>query len=239
MDDRDAGRPPTILLLSGPNLSLLGEREPEVYGTATLADHVAAARLEAEAVGLAVDPPAVRPRGRPSWRPIHAGPGLPRRASSSTAGPSPTTAGRLHDALAAFEGPVVELHISNPGAREEFRHRRWSPRSTAVIPGWAAAGYPLAVRAMAILLGIVEQMTVTETTPDASVRLDTPVTENFPPDGGAACDDVAALLESMRDVLDGRRRRARRQRPDQHPLPDGLHRIRGDAPGRSRSVRCS
>ena len=59
----------------------------------------------------------------------------------------------IHDALAAFIGPVIELHISNPGAREDFRHDSVvTPVATAVIAGLGAAGYPLSVRAMAGLL---------------------------------------------------------------------------------------
>ena len=63
----------------------------------------------------------------------------------------------IHDALATFDGPVIELHLSNPGAREEFRRTSvLTPVSTAVIQGLGGAGYPLAVRAMATLLGNLE-----------------------------------------------------------------------------------
>lgn len=143
---------PLVLLLSGPNLDLLGEREPEVYGTATLADHVAAAVAEASRHGLCLEHlqsnhegalvDALNTRGRRAAAVIINGGAFTHYSWA------------LHDALAAFGGPVVELHLSNPGAREEFRHHSvLTPVSTAVIAGLGGAGYPVAVRAVADLLG--------------------------------------------------------------------------------------
>lgn len=141
----------TVLLLSGPNLDLLGQREPEIYGTATLEDHVAAARAVAEAhdlelehlqsnhEGVLVD--AVRDaRGRCAAIVVNAG-ALTHYAWS------------LHDALAAFDGPVVELHLSNPSAREAWRSTSVvTPVATAVIAGLGGHGYPMAIAAVARLL---------------------------------------------------------------------------------------
>lgn len=155
-EDPAALVPPTVLVLSGPNLSLLGQREPEVYGTATLEDHVATARLEAHAHGLAVDAVQSDHEGDLVGQ-IHA-------ARSSMAGiiinggAFTHYSWAIHDALATFDGPVIELHISNPGAREAFRQESvLTSVSTAVIQGMGGAGYPLAVRAMAILLGILDR----------------------------------------------------------------------------------
>jgi 3-dehydroquinate dehydratase-2 len=143
---------PRILLLSGPNLDLLGEREPEVYGTATLADHVAAATAEAGRRGLALEHLQSNHEGD-LVEAVHRA----RRDAAGiivNAGALTHYSWSLHDALAAFDGPVVELHLSNPGAREEFRHLSVvTPVATAVIAGVGPAGYPLAVSAMASLLG--------------------------------------------------------------------------------------
>ena len=131
---------PLVLLLSGPNLNLLGEREPEIYGTATLDDHVATAVAEEAARhGLMVEhcspitraswsTPSTRARGRAAAIVINAG-ALTHYAWS------------LHDALAAFDGPVVELHLSNPGGREPWRASSViTPVATGVISGFGGAG---------------------------------------------------------------------------------------------------
>ena len=149
-----AGGPPRILLLSGPNLSLLGTREPEVYGTAGLADHVAAATAEAELHGMAIEALQSDHEGTLVER-IHAARG-DAVGIIINGGAFTHYSWALHDALATFDGPVIELHISNPGAREGFRHLSvLTPVSTAVIQGMGGAGYPLAARAMAALLGIL------------------------------------------------------------------------------------
>ena len=137
-----------VLLLSGPNLNLLGEREPEVYGTATLDDHVAAATMAAGAhdldlehlqsnhEGVLVD--AIRDaRGRCA-------------AIVINGGAFTHYAWAIHDALAAFEGPIVEVHISNPNAREPWRHTSViAPVATGSIMGFGVDGYDFAVRAIA------------------------------------------------------------------------------------------
>ena len=145
------GRRPVILLLSGPNLGLLGERQPEVYGTATLADHVARAEeaafrsgfelrhLQSEHEGELVT--AVHDaRGRVAAIVVNAG----ALSHSSWA---------LHDALAAFAGVVVELHLSNPDAREPWRRQSvLAPVADGTVAGFGGLGYELAVEAAARLV---------------------------------------------------------------------------------------
>ena len=144
-------RIPRILLLSGPNLNLLGEREPHIYGTYTLDELVAAARAEASGQGLALTHQQSNHEGDFVGA-IQAARGE-MAGIVMNAGAFTHYSWAIHDALAAFEGPVIELHISNPGSREDFRRTSvLTPVATAVIAGLGAAGYPLAVRAMAGLL---------------------------------------------------------------------------------------
>lgn len=141
-----------VLLLSGPNLNLLGEREPEVYGTDTLDDMVRGAIREAESHGLSLGHLQSNHEGD-IVDAIH-GARSGTRGLIVNAGAFTHYSWAIHDALASFEGPVIELHISNPASREEFRHISVvGPVATGVVAGFGAAGYPLAVRAMAGLLG--------------------------------------------------------------------------------------
>lgn len=142
---------PIVLLLSGPNLNLLGEREPEVYGTATLDDHVRAAQEQAEAHNLEIEHHQSNHEGEVVEL-IHAARGR-AAAIVVNAGAFTHYAWSLHDALAAFEGPVVELHLSNPSARESWRHTSVvAPVATGIIAGFGGAGYRLAIAAVAGLL---------------------------------------------------------------------------------------
>ena len=146
----DGGRP-VVLLLSGANLNLLGEREPEVYGLATLADHVAAARAAGAEAGLDVEHLQSNHEGD-LVDAVHRARG---RCVAIVVNPGAFThyAWALHDALAAFAGPVVEVHLSNPQAREAWRHTSVvSPVATGTIAGFGGAGYAMAVRAVAGLL---------------------------------------------------------------------------------------
>jgi 3-dehydroquinate dehydratase-2 len=140
-----------VLLLSGPNLNLLGQREPDVYGTATLDDHVATATAAAAALGLGIEHRQSNHEGD-LVDAIHAARG--RAAAIIINGGAFTHyAWSLHDALAAFDGPVVEVHLSNPNAREGWRHVSvLSPVATGVITGLGGVGYRLAVEAVAELL---------------------------------------------------------------------------------------
>jgi 3-dehydroquinate dehydratase-2 len=140
-----------VLLLSGPNLNLLGQREPEVYGTATLDEHVAAAQQVALAHDLALEHLQSNHEGV-LVDTIHAARGR-AAAVVINAGAFTHYAWSLHDALAAFDGPVVELHLSNPAARDPWRHTSViAPVATAVIAGLGGHGYPMAMAAVARLL---------------------------------------------------------------------------------------
>jgi 3-dehydroquinate dehydratase-2 len=142
---------PTVLLLSGPNLGLLGERQPEIYGTATLADHVARAERAAARAGVELEhlqseheadlvAAVHRARGNVAAIVVNAG----ALSHSSWA---------LHDALAAFDGVVVELHLSNPDAREPWRRQSvLAPVADGTVAGFGGLGYELAVEAAARLL---------------------------------------------------------------------------------------
>lgn len=141
-----------VLLLSGANLNLLGEREPEIYGATTLADHVMAATEAATGCGLVLEHRQSNHEGD-LVEAIHAARG---RAAAIIINPGAFThyAWSLHDALAAFDGPIVELHLSNPHSRESWRHVSViSPVATGTIAGFGGLGYRLAVEAVARLLG--------------------------------------------------------------------------------------
>jgi 3-dehydroquinate dehydratase-2 len=140
-----------VLLLSGPNLKLLGEREPDIYGTATLDDHVK--RAEATAAGHGLELRHVQSNHEGELiDAVHAARGT-TDALIINAGALSHTSWSLHDAVAAFDGPVVELHISNPAAREPFRHTSvLAPVANGVVAGFGGLGYELAVDAVAALL---------------------------------------------------------------------------------------
>jgi 3-dehydroquinate dehydratase-2 len=142
---------PLVLLLSGPNLDLLGERDPAVYGTATLADHVAAAEAVADRCGLQLEHLQSNHEGEL----IEAVHGARGRASAVVvnAGALTHCSWSLHDALAAFDGVVVELHLSNPAVREPWRHLSVvAPVADGSIAGFGGLGYELAVEAVHRLL---------------------------------------------------------------------------------------
>lgn len=143
--------PKSVLLLSGPNLDILGEREPEVYGQQTLEEHVSAARLAAAGRGLTLDHlqsnaehvlvEAIH-EARGSYGAIIINPAAFTHYSWA-----------IHDALAAFDGPVVEVHLSNPAGREQWRRTSVvSPVATGTIAGFGREGYRLAVEAVAAIL---------------------------------------------------------------------------------------
>lgn len=145
---------PVLLLLSGPNLNLLGEREPDIYGSATLLDHVTAARRQAAAHGYELEHLQSNHEGD-LIDAIHAARG---RVSAIIINPGALThyAWSLHDALAAFDGPIVELHLSEPLDREPWRHLSVvEPVASARITGRGGDGYPAAVEIAAEL--VVEQ----------------------------------------------------------------------------------
>jgi 3-dehydroquinate dehydratase-2 len=138
----------TVLILSGPNLDLLGTREPEVYGTETLDDHVKRATAVAERHGLEIE--HVQSNGeRELVEAVH---GARGRCAAIVVNAAALThyAWSLHDALAAYDGIVIEVHLSNPNAREPWRHTSVvSPVADGVIVGLGGLGYELAVEAVA------------------------------------------------------------------------------------------
>jgi 3-dehydroquinate dehydratase-2 len=141
----------TILLLSGPNLNLLGDREPAIYGTESLDDHVAAARAAAAERGLELEHLQSNHEGGL----IDAIQGARGRCVAIVINPGAFThyAWAIHDALATFAGPVVELHLSDPETREPWRHLSVvAPVAAATVKGLGAAGYPKAIATVADLL---------------------------------------------------------------------------------------
>jgi 3-dehydroquinate dehydratase-2 len=133
-----------ILLLSGPNLNLLGEREPEIYGTTTLADLVELATKTAAEHDYEVEHVQSNHEGDlvdAIHRARHRCDAIVINAGAFT-----HYSFALADALATFEGVKVELHISNPEAREHWRHDSViSPFMTASVAGFGATGYRLAI----------------------------------------------------------------------------------------------
>jgi 3-dehydroquinate dehydratase-2 len=141
----------SIVLLSGPNLNLLGEREPAIYGSGTLDDHVATATEAAAELGLSLEHLQTNHEGD-LVEAVHRARGR-ADAIIINAGALSHTSWSLHDALSTFEGAVVELHLSNPAAREPFRHTSViAPVSDGCIAGFGGMGYRLAVDAVHLLL---------------------------------------------------------------------------------------
>lgn len=142
---------PIVWVLNGPNLNLLGTREPSVYGRQTLADIEAACHKRAEALGLVVDFRQSNSEGvLIDW--IQAARGTANGIVINAAGYTHTSVA-LMDALSAAELPVIEVHLSNIHRREEFRHHSYiSPVARGVIVGLGGHGYELALEALARLL---------------------------------------------------------------------------------------
>jgi len=140
-----------IALLHGPNLNLLGQREPHIYGSATLDDYVAVVTAAAATHGHTVEALQMNHEGA-LVDAIHA---ARNQAAAIIINPGAFThyAWSLHDALAAFDGPIIEVHISNPNAREPWRHTSVvAPVATGSIMGLGILGYVLAVQAVAAKL---------------------------------------------------------------------------------------
>jgi 3-dehydroquinate dehydratase-2 len=143
---------PNVYVLNGPNLNLLGKRQPEIYGHETLADVEAECRRLGAELGLDI---TFRQSNREyeliDW--IHEAREAAKGIVINPAAFTHTSVAIL-DALNAFEGPVLEIHISNVHKREEFRHHSYvSARAEGVIAGFGVQGYALCLRRMARLLG--------------------------------------------------------------------------------------
>jgi len=137
----------SILLIHGPNLNLLGTREPEVYGHATLADHVATVVAAASTHGILVEHVQTNTEGE-MVNAIHAANGK-AEGIIINAGAFTHYSWAVHDALKSYPGNIVEVHLSNPGAREQFRHVSvLSPVVNGTISGFGGLGYALAVEAL-------------------------------------------------------------------------------------------
>ena len=143
--------PPLIYVLNGPNLNLLGLREPEIYGSDTLDD--IGERLEARAKGLGVriDMRQSNHEGHLiDW--LHEANAKRAKAVLLNAGGFTHTSVALHDAIKAIQVPLIEVHLSNPHARESFRHRSLVAKAAwGTIAGFGALGYELALDAAARL----------------------------------------------------------------------------------------
>jgi len=143
--------PKPIFVLNGPNLNLLGVREPAIYGAESLADVGRRTQARAQALGLAVDFRQSNHEGElVDWI-------QEARESASgvilNAGALTHTSVAILDALNAAEKPVIEVHLSNVFRREEFRHRSYvSAAAQGVICGFGAKSYELAIEAMANIL---------------------------------------------------------------------------------------
>jgi 3-dehydroquinate dehydratase-2 len=142
---------PVVLLLHGPNLNLLGDREPEIYGTTTLQDHVDRVRTLCDDAGLDLEDL----QSNSEHELVDAVHGARRRAAAIiiNAGALTHYGWSLHDALATYDGVVIEVHLSNPNAREAWRHTSVvAPVAKGSIMGFGGDGYDLAVEAVRRLL---------------------------------------------------------------------------------------
>ena len=141
-----------VLVLNGPNLNMLGIREPKTYGSQTLADIEAMCKSEAKKLGLTVDCRQTNREGELcEW--IQEAYGKKDGIIINPGGYSHTSVA-IRDAISAVAIPTIEVHLINIHAREEFRHHSYvSAVAVGVICGLGAAGYSLALQALAERLG--------------------------------------------------------------------------------------
>lgn len=141
----------TIYVLNGPNLNLLGMREPEIYGSETLDDIAGDLEDQARTLGFDVEIRQSNHEGHlVDW--LHEAAADEAQAVILNAGAYTHTSVALHDAIKAISVPVIEVHISNPAAREPFRHHSFiSSVARGTICGLGTMGYGLAMAAAAKL----------------------------------------------------------------------------------------
>ena len=144
--------PPLIYVLNGPNLNLLGLREPEIYGTDTLDDIAERLEDKAKALGVTLEIRQSNHEGHlVDW--LHEAQASEARAVLLNAGALTHTSLALYDAIRSVRTPVIEVHLSNVFRREAFRHHSYvSPVAKGVICGFGAHGYLLALDALARLI---------------------------------------------------------------------------------------
>ena len=142
---------PTIYVLNGPNLNLLGSREPEIYGFDTLDDVAAQLTKRAQALGLTIELRQSNHEGHlVDW--LHEAQSKGIKAVLLNAGAFTHTSVALYDAIRSITTPVIEVHLSNPHAREEFRHKSYvGMASLGSVAGFGAQSYLLALEAAASL----------------------------------------------------------------------------------------
>jgi 3-dehydroquinate dehydratase-2 len=140
-----------VYVLNGPNLNLLGLREPEIYGSDTLDDIAGSLEDRAKDLGLEIDLRQSNHEGHLlDW--LHEAQAEGAKAVLLNAGALTHTSLALYDAIRSIKTPVIEVHISNPHAREEFRHKSYvGMAAKGVIAGFGAKGYLLALEAVAEL----------------------------------------------------------------------------------------
>ena len=140
---------PLVLVLNGPNLNLLGTREPEIYGRATLDDIAEMLEDRAKILGFQIDIRQSNHEGHLiDW--LHEAQSRGAKAVILNGAGLTHTSVSLRDAIASIRVPVIEVHLSNPHARESFRHKSYvSQVAKGVIAGFGAQGYLLALDAAA------------------------------------------------------------------------------------------
>ena len=141
-----------ILIINGPNLNMLGTREPGIYGYDTLADIEKMCQEEAKGLGLKIDFRQSNVEGEIiTW--IQQAPAQGFNGMIINGGAYTHTSIAMMDALLILEMPIIEVHITNIFKREEFRHVSFvSPAAEGVICGLGSRGYPLALKALAEMI---------------------------------------------------------------------------------------
>lgn len=141
----------TVLIINGPNLNMLGFREPEIYGSETLDDIKGMCLEKAQSLGFDIDFRQSNHEGEiVTWIQDARGKidGLLINAAAYT-----HTSVAIHDALEILDAPIIEVHISDPSTREDFRHHSYiEPLSSAVIKGQGASGYLVALEKLSEIL---------------------------------------------------------------------------------------
>ncbi len=137
----------TIYVLNGPNLNLLGLREPEIYGSDTLDDIAGRLEDKAQALGLTIEMRQSNHEGHLcDW--LHEAQAVGAKAVLLNAGALTHTSLALYDAIRSIKTPVIEVHISNPQAREAYRHKSYvAMAAKGTIAGFGTYGYEMALDA--------------------------------------------------------------------------------------------